>query len=306
MSDDGLDDFGAAGLLEVPLSMATGAYGQVDALANQGLLRLLGGSPEFAKQQADRIQAEDTYQPRTAWGRNALNLLSNTFESAANSKPIAAIADPITNALTSAGVAPGDISGLTGAAGLLLGPEAARVGGAVADSVKSAAADFARGSAEGVSRIVPQGAAPSVALKSLPADMQDMLHQLMSVPVDKGGGLLSWREREPPQALPTTTVNVKDIPQIAFDEDDRGPEYAREMDLSKTPPVIIANGQFLDGRHRAFIARERGVQQLPAIDLSGIIDPEVVNQNSMGRLARLGSPFPQYAEGLLQGGNDGE
>jgi hypothetical protein len=57
------------GLAEVPLSMATGTYGQVDALANQGLLRLLGGSPEMASQRAQQIQAEDTYQPRTQWGR---------------------------------------------------------------------------------------------------------------------------------------------------------------------------------------------------------------------------------------------
>ena len=60
-----------------------------------------------------------TYQPRTPWGAQALNLLGQGFEGVANSKPIAAIADPISSSLLNAGVAPGDIAGLaTSAAGL--------------------------------------------------------------------------------------------------------------------------------------------------------------------------------------------
>lgn len=146
MADGGLLDALAAPF-DAGASLLTGAYGQVDALANQGLLRALGGSSDFAEKQAERIQAEDTYRPRTYWGARALGALGNAFASAADSAPAHAIADPISNALLKAGVQPGDLAGLTGAVGLLVGgpmdAAEARLGSQGARTLEQQGARFA-------------------------------------------------------------------------------------------------------------------------------------------------------------------
>jgi hypothetical protein len=47
---------------------------------------------------------------------------------------------------------------------------------------------------------------------------------------------------------------------------------------------VIAEGYFMDGKHRAFSARTKARRTLVAIDLSGIIDPTMIDGNEMGRL----------------------
>lgn len=109
------------GLLDAGASLATGTAGTAAGLISQGVGRLAGGDPAQEYQNAQALQGQMTYQPRTPWGAQALNLLGQGFEGVANSKPIAAIADPISSSLLNAGMAPGDIAGLTSAAGLLAG-----------------------------------------------------------------------------------------------------------------------------------------------------------------------------------------
>jgi hypothetical protein len=46
-------------------------------------------------------------------------------------------------------------------------------------------------------------------------------------------------------------------------------------DPSRLPPVVIASGKLVDGGHRSAAAQNRGLSRVRAIDLTGIIDPDV-------------------------------
>lgn len=115
----------------------------------------------------------------------------------------------------------------------------------------------------------------TVKTASLPKDMQVLIGQFVTDHNPDG---------KVPADLPLTIVKVSELPKVPLNEDDRGEAHAREMDLSKTPPILIADGKLLDGRHRAFIAREQGAKTLPAIDLTGIAHPKSIADNHMGRI----------------------
>ncbi len=116
----------------------------------------------------------------------------------------------------------------------------------------------------------------SIAFDSLPDDMQDLIEQFV---------LDHDPDAEIPGMLPLGSVAVADLPDVPLDEEDRGRDYALSMDLDETPPLLVAECLFLDGRHRAFAARIGGRERLPAIDLTGIVDPRVAVANSMGPVA---------------------
>lgn len=119
------------------LSLLTGTLGQAAGLISQGVGRLAGGDPQSEYNKAQQVQDLLTYRPRTQWAQRALGAVGQGLETAANSAPIRAIADPLSNGLLQSGVSPYDIAGLTSAAGLLLG-------GPVEDAAESRIASLGR------------------------------------------------------------------------------------------------------------------------------------------------------------------
>jgi len=108
-------------------------------------------------------------------------------------------------------------------------------------------------------------------LDSLPEDMQVIL-----------GDYLEASGNVDPEGLWATPVAVSRLPRVLLDDEqeptlaqrsanrgvDRGVAYALAMRVEKTPPIVMAHGRWLDGRHRAFAARAQGVATLWAFDLS--------------------------------------
>jgi hypothetical protein len=115
----------------------------------------------------------------------------------------------------------------------------------------------------------------TIAFADLPQDMQSLIGDFV---LGNGAALAI------PKRLPLAIVEVASIPVVGLDPFDRGAEYALRMDLDETPPIVIAEGYFMDGKHRAFSARTKARRTLVAIDLSGIIDPTMIDGNEMGRL----------------------
>ena len=115
----------------------------------------------------------------------------------------------------------------------------------------------------------------SVAFAALPPDMQVLVDDFVN-----GNGA----NRKIPDLLPVVEVEVTRIPVVGMDEDDRGLSHAMAMDLDCTPPIIVAEDHFMDGRHRSHKARLDRRRSLEAIDLSGLIDAHMLACNSMGKL----------------------
>jgi hypothetical protein len=115
----------------------------------------------------------------------------------------------------------------------------------------------------------------SIYYKKLPEDMRVLISDFVQ-----------WHDEDRiiPAHLPTRILNLDQLPSIPLDEYDRGTAYALEMQPGETPPIIIAHGKFLDGKHRVFSARHRGDKQIEAIDLTGIADIRMVDANQMGDL----------------------
>lgn len=127
-----------------------------------------------------------------------------------------------------------------------------------------------------------------IAFAALPRDMQVLVEDF--VLGDSGSGVI-------PAMLPRVEIEVHRIPVVELDEFDRGLAHAMAMDLDLTPPIIVAEGHFMDGRHRAHKARLDRRRSLDAIDLSGLIDARMLTCNSMGML-REPEPEPHETAGF--------
>lgn len=97
----------------------------------------------------------------------------------------------------------------------------------------------------------------TISVDSLPEDMQVLLFQFF-----EDNGL------ELPSELPLVTILVDWFENIPFSKNDRGEEYANNMIGMDLPPIVISNGNILDGRHRLYAAKKAGVKYLKAIDLT--------------------------------------
>jgi len=139
------------------------------------------------------------------------------------------------------------------------------MGGGIGGTGKAAAAGEA---------VLGSGPVRKMRYDALPDDMQTLLFDFM--------GEKHVRD------LPVSTIKVADIPDMKMPTRERGPAHAMEMDLNETPPVVTAHGEFLDGRHRTYAARQRGVEELPVIDLSAHMTPEMARKESMGKVLRSG------------------
>jgi hypothetical protein len=125
----------------------------------------------------------------------------------------------------------------------------------------------------------------TIAVRDLPQDLECLIFQLTS---DYDS------EVEVPDCFPLGVIQVSGIPAIPLDESDRGTAYATEMDLRNTPPVLIAHGQFFDGKHRRYNADRLGVSELLAIDLTEWVPMKAVSGNGMGPVSGY-TPLPDTA-----------
>ncbi|AYG47814.1 hypothetical protein DV532_26385 (plasmid) [Pseudomonas sp. Leaf58] len=124
-----------------------------------------------------------------------------------------------------------------------------------------------------------------IKFSDLPPDMQTLISDFIGAPI--GDAAI-------PEHLPVIDVRLADIPIVPLCEYDRGTLYARRMSPEQTPPIIVADNQFLDGKHRRFSFLELGLTSVPAIDLTGIADPEMVKFCSMGELGAGISYAPEH------------
>lgn len=140
-----------------------------------------------------------------------------------------------------------------------------------------------------------KASASSIAFDCLPEDLQVLIWQFM----ESEDGV----ERSPPRFLPTRVIPVAGIPVVDLDPYDRGADHAHSMDLTLTPPIVVAYDHFIDGKHRAFRARHLRWENLVAIDLTDIMTRDLAESNSMGtvdyeaRTVRSDAPVPcPYAD----------
>lgn len=111
-----------------------------------------------------------------------------------------------------------------------------------------------------------------ISLEELPDDMQVFIGDLI--------------EEELPHEFPLVRVSLDRIPEVPLNRRDRGPDYALKMNPNETPPIVIADGHFLDGKHRCFAARQKGLREIWAVDLSGMVPDMTLRLNSLGTITK--------------------
>ena len=107
----------------------------------------------------------------------------------------------------------------------------------------------------------------------LPDDMQVMILDLAFTVGDLPDTEAS-QSRIARTKLPLMEVPLAYFPPIdpaSDDNDERDFESYAETPMEEYPPVVIANGNFIDGRHRVWAAREQGVEAIKAIDISCLV-----------------------------------
>jgi hypothetical protein len=92
-----------------------------------------------------------------------------------------------------------------------------------------------------------------------------------------------------PKRLKYCLIALSTLPNVPVNKETdsdfdgvRDEVYALKMDLNKVPPIIIANGVLMDGRHRVFSARAKGLKEIHAIDLTGVITERMSRIDGIG------------------------
>lgn len=107
----------------------------------------------------------------------------------------------------------------------------------------------------------------------LPDDMQVMILDLAftvgDLPDTDASQKRIARTKFPLMEIPLTYF--PEIDPASDDNDERDFESYAETPMEEYPPVVIANGNFIDGRHRVWAAREQGEEAIKAIDISCLV-----------------------------------
>jgi predicted GNAT family N-acyltransferase len=109
--------------------------------------------------------------------------------------------------------------------------------------------------------------ASSVRFADLPDDMQVLIMQFVEDFGDESESEVDFDEL----TLPVAEVHVGLFPSVEMETDYRTVGHALEMDLDATPPILIAHGEWLDGRHRVYKAIYDGRRTVRAIDLTHLL-----------------------------------
>jgi len=102
-----------------------------------------------------------------------------------------------------------------------------------------------------------------IALDDLPPDLQQLLLDLAE---DAGVEL--------PPRLVLRRIPLSDFPKVAIGTsrgDQRDDRYVEAMRGKALPPLVVADGVFIDGRHRLMALRLDGAQDADCIDLTGVV-----------------------------------
>lgn len=91
----------------------------------------------------------------------------------------------------------------------------------------------------------------------LPADMAILIEDLI--------------EDELPEFFEMKWINPCAAPRVDLSDSDRGTEHADEMDIGSCPPLVVAHGCLLDGRHRLWKMQKTGVKKAACIDISELL-----------------------------------
>lgn len=109
----------------------------------------------------------------------------------------------------------------------------------------------------------------------LPDDMQIMILDLAftvgHLPDTEASQKRIVRTKLPLMAIPL--VYFPEVSPDSDDNDERDFESYVKTPMEEYPPIVIANGNFIDGRHRLWAARQQGVDTLKAIDISCLVSP---------------------------------
>jgi hypothetical protein len=115
------------------------------------------------------------------------------------------------------------------------------------------------------------------AVRTMPRDMRVILADLLirefpSVDLET---YLAWEKTGSVQIfdVPLTTAHINWASSLQWD--DRGPGQIERMaqDMLRgveMEPVLLANGQIVDGRHRVLAAKSIGLKKLPAVELADV------------------------------------
>lgn len=113
-------------------------------------------------------------------------------------------------------------------------------------------------------------------ISELPPDMQVLLAQIAA----DGGMSESDLEQLPAVDLPVLTLPVSAFPEPDPDHpsDERDFESYVSTPIEDYPPLVVAHGYFIDGRHRLYAAIRQGAETVRAVDAGGILDRRFIEQ----------------------------
>lgn len=106
----------------------------------------------------------------------------------------------------------------------------------------------------------------------LPRDMREDLFNMHAVSMEPEATERGFYMKR----VPMGTIDIRQLVVAKI------PPAQLTSYVGKLPPIVIADGQLIDGQHRILAARARGETQLDYIDVSGLIDIE-----SMGSISKL-------------------
>lgn len=118
-------------------------------------------------------------------------------------------------------------------------------------------------------------------IDDLPHDMQSLLGQIA---LDSGGFPMKDDadfERFKKIKLPFFMLPLDAFPKEIQGQDpgdDRSFEDYLETNIEEYPPVVIAHGYWIDGRHRLWAARTRDVKEIQTIDASKIFGKKQIER----------------------------
>lgn len=115
-------------------------------------------------------------------------------------------------------------------------------------------------------REISAALARTMRIGDLPRDMREELFGLHATGVDPSASQRVFDAKVVPiKTIRTAGVDVSSYPAA----------QTKAYDPLQLPPVVIAGGKLIDGGHRVAEAQRRGIVALRAVDLTGLINPDV-------------------------------
>jgi hypothetical protein len=131
-----------------------------------------------------------------------------------------------------------------------------------------------------------------------PHDMRVLIDQITE---DAGVDYVADDVEIPVGMVPTSSFPARIQGQAAGD--DRQFEDYLETPIEEYPPVLVAHGYWVDGRHRLWAARARNVQEIQTADISALVPASYIKKaRFLGKMRRpAGSPSLAQEKRRLSG-----